>query len=115
MTDRAGLTSLAEHRDGDAADLATLICGILAEVCDAADCGPDDDLAGLGVDSVRAAEAAAVLEAALALPVPLESILTARTPRAAADALVLTWAAEDREPGLVGDRIATAGNGASVL
>jgi len=98
-----------------AVELATLICGIVAAVCEVEDCRPADNLVDLGVDSVRAAEAAAVLEHALGLAVPLETILAVSTPQAAAKALIAGWLAGGREPGLVRERVVMAGDGAGVV
>jgi acyl-CoA synthetase (AMP-forming)/AMP-acid ligase II/acyl carrier protein len=114
---RARLAALAESRAqaGATRELATLICGIVAAVCEADDCRPADSLADLGVDSVRAAEAAAVLEHALGLTVPLEAILAVPTPERAANALMAEWLAQGRAPGLVRDRVAMAENGAGVV
>jgi acyl carrier protein len=97
------------------AGLATMICGILAAVCEAGDCRPADNLIDLGVDSVRAAEAAAVLEHALGLTVPLETILAVSTPDDAAKALVADWLANGREPGLIRDRVIMAGDGVGAV
>jgi acyl-CoA synthetase (AMP-forming)/AMP-acid ligase II/acyl carrier protein len=110
LSDPAVLTALADScaRDAAAAQLASMICGIVAGVCDAADCQPADRLADLGVDSVQAAEAAAVLEDALGLTVPLETVLAAPTPQSAADALLARWRAEGCAAGLVRDRLALA-------
>ncbi|MEV4706148.1 non-ribosomal peptide synthetase [Actinoplanes sp. NPDC049316] len=99
---------------GASADLAVLICGILAEVCEAGSCRPTDDLTSLGVDSVRGAEAAAVLEHALGLTVPVESMLTVATPQAAADALLRRWRAGGHDPAGVRERMALAVGGAGV-
>lgn len=93
-------------------ELAGMICGVVAAVCEAEDCRPADNLIDLGVDSVRAAEAAAVLEHALGLTVPLETILTVATPDDAAKALVAGWLAKGQAPGLIHDRVITAGSGA---
>lgn len=114
-SDPACLAALAERRAREAAttELATLICGIVVGVCDAEDCRPTASLAEMGLDSVRAAEVAAVLEDALKLPVPLEAVL-ASTPRRVADTLVAGWFAEGRTSPLVSDRVAMAGNGGGV-
>ncbi|MEO3808407.1 AMP-binding protein [Sphaerisporangium sp. B11E5] len=98
-----------------AVELATMICGVVAAVCEAGDCRPADNLVDLGVDSVRAAEAAAVLEHALGLTVPLETILAVSTPGDAAKALVADWLAEGREPGFIRDRVITAGDGVGAV
>jgi acyl-CoA synthetase (AMP-forming)/AMP-acid ligase II len=95
--------------------LTALICGILAGVCEVGACRPTDNVADLGLDSVRAAEAAAVLEHALGLTVPLETILAVPTPAGAADGLVSGWLAEGHTPGLVRDRVAMAESGAGVV
>jgi acyl carrier protein len=112
VNDRALLASLADRcaRDNAATDLAAMICGIVAGVCEEADCRPADSLAELGVDSLQAAEAAAVLEDALGLTVPLEAFLLAPTPRGAADALMERWLADGHLAGTVRDRVVTAGN-----
>jgi acyl-CoA synthetase (AMP-forming)/AMP-acid ligase II len=112
--DRAAIVALTDHRARTAAtsELAALICGVVAAVCEADDCRPTDNLVEIGVDSVRAAEAAAVLEQALGLSVPLEAILTVPTPEGAASTLVGNWVAEGRPPGLVRERVAMAENGA---
>jgi acyl-CoA synthetase (AMP-forming)/AMP-acid ligase II/acyl carrier protein len=99
-------------RDAATAELTALIDGIAAGVCDLDDCRPDDTLADLGMDSVRAAEAAAVLENALGLKVPLEAMLCAATPRQIASALVSSWADAGVAPFQVIDRVRTAGAGA---
>jgi acyl-CoA synthetase (AMP-forming)/AMP-acid ligase II/acyl carrier protein len=111
-------SSPAQHddvRDTAAAELAVLIGGIAAEVCQQGTCGTDRTLADLGMDSVRAAEAAAVLESALGLAVPLEAVLGAATPREAAGALVAGWAAAGIRPGQVIECVlaAAAGQGAA--
>jgi acyl-CoA synthetase (AMP-forming)/AMP-acid ligase II/acyl carrier protein len=113
----AGLAALAEHRARAeaATELASLICGVLAGVCGAEQCRPTDRLAEVGVDSVRAAEAAAVLEDAVGLTVPLEEVLVAPTPRAVADALVARWLAEGSPVGLVRDRVITADSRTGVV
>jgi acyl-CoA synthetase (AMP-forming)/AMP-acid ligase II/acyl carrier protein len=111
---RSRLTALAGSRVQIAAttELTTLICGVIAAVCETGDCRPTDSLTDLGMDSVRAAEAAAVLEHALGLPVALETVLAVPTTEAAASALMGDWLAAGREPGEVRERIVTAGNGA---
>jgi acyl-CoA synthetase (AMP-forming)/AMP-acid ligase II/acyl carrier protein len=102
----------AGDRDAATAELTALIDGIAAGVCDLDDCGPDDTLADLGMDSVRAAEAAAVLENALGLKVPLEAMLCAATPRQVASALVSGWADAGVAPCQVIERVVIAGTGA---
>jgi hypothetical protein len=66
------------------------------------------------MDSVRAAEAAAVLEHALGLTVPLDVVLGAATPREVAGALVSAWAEAGVPPRQVIERILTVGTGAGV-
>ncbi len=106
--DPALLAALADVRvrNTAVAELATVICGVVAGVCDAEDCRPAENLVDLGVDSVRAAEAAAVLEDALGLDLPLETVLTAATPRALADALMARWCGDGRTPSLIRERLA---------
>jgi acyl carrier protein len=89
-------------------ELVALICGVIAGVQETADCRPGDRLADLGVDSVRAAEAAAVLQDALGLEVPMETVLTAATPQHVADALLTRWLADGSGPDLVRDRMVLA-------
>jgi acyl-CoA synthetase (AMP-forming)/AMP-acid ligase II/acyl carrier protein len=112
-SDPAPVQALAQRRARTAAasELAAMICGIVAGVCDANQCKPIDSLAALGMDSVRAAEAAAVLEDAVGLTVPLEAVLAAPTPQGVADTLVAHWLAAGCAAGLVRDRLAMAGNG----
>jgi acyl-CoA synthetase (AMP-forming)/AMP-acid ligase II/acyl carrier protein len=101
-------------RQSATTELAALICGVIAGVREIEDCRPTDSLTDLGVDSVQAAEAAAVLEDALGLSVPIETVLTAPTPGDVADALVLSWLAAGTEPARVRDRLAMAGNDVGV-
>lgn len=102
-------------RAAAATELTALICGILAAVCEVDDCRPTDNLVDLGLDSLRGAEAAAVLEHAVGLVVPLETLLTVATPAAAADALTVGWLAEGHTPDTVRERIAMAESGAGVV
>jgi acyl-CoA synthetase (AMP-forming)/AMP-acid ligase II/acyl carrier protein len=115
-SDRAYLAALADRRTRQSAttELAIMICGVVAGVCETENCRPTDNLADLGVDSMHAAEAAAVLEDALGLAVPLEAVLTAPTPQGVADALVARWLADGCPPDLVRDRLVLAHNGAGV-
>jgi acyl-CoA synthetase (AMP-forming)/AMP-acid ligase II len=112
----APLAVLADRRARDpaVAELAGVICGVVAGVCDAEDCRPTDNLVDFGVDSVRAAEAAAVLEDALGLDVPLETVLTAATPLAVAATLVDLWHSAGRPPSLVRERLVRADDRAGV-
>ncbi|HEX6501149.1 MAG TPA: AMP-binding protein [Micromonosporaceae bacterium] len=111
--DAAALAALTDVRARATAtsELTTVICGIIAGVCEIPDCGPTDSLTEKGLDSVRAAEAAAVLEDALGLTVPLDAVLFAPTPRGVADALVQRWLAEDQEMTTVRDRIVMVAKG----
>lgn len=92
VIDRAGSVARdGTDTDATASALTAVICGIVAAVCDEPDCGPMDRLLDLGVDSMRAAEAAAVLEGALGLAVPLEIVLTEPTPQDVTEALMTRW------------------------
>lgn len=71
--------------------LEALIDGIVAELCGIETVPPEATLVDLGVDSVRAAEAAAVLEQALELDTPLEAVLGAARSHDVAASLVATW------------------------
>ncbi|MFF4832710.1 fatty acyl-AMP ligase [Streptomyces sp. NPDC001315] len=107
VDDRARFGELTGGRPSSvaAAELATVICGIVAGLRDIPECLPTDSLMDLGLDSVLAAEAAAVLEDALVLPVPLETVLTAATPQDVADGLVTSWLSEGRAADAVLDRV----------
>ena len=85
--------------------LAGMIAGIIAEVCQVETCDLDDNLLELGVDSVRAGEAAAVLEESLDLPVPLDAVLAEPTPRRIAAVLLERWKGGGTDPVLVQERI----------
>jgi acyl-CoA synthetase (AMP-forming)/AMP-acid ligase II/acyl carrier protein len=74
--------------------LTEVVCGVTAGVCDVPSCEPGQSLTALGVDSLRAAEAAAVLEESIGLRVPLEVLVGRSSPQGIADALVRRWAAE---------------------
>jgi acyl-CoA synthetase (AMP-forming)/AMP-acid ligase II len=117
ISDPAALARLRSGGAGASAptELTELICGILAAVCEVGDCRPTDDVVDLGLDSVRAAEAAAVLEHAVGLAVPLETMLTEATPVGVADALMAGWLADGLTPSLVRDRVAMTGSGAGVV
>ena len=92
--------------------LTLLTCGVLAEVCALPDCRPTDRLPELGVDSIRAAEAAAVLEDALGLHIPLEAVLTATTPATITETLLQRWQAADITRDTVHARVASVLAGA---
>lgn len=88
-----------------ATELTGVICAIVAAVNDA-DCQPTTSLPHLGLDSLQAAETAAVLEHALSLAVPLETILSAPTPRAAAATLLAHWQADGHSADHIRTRLA---------
>ncbi|MEU9332332.1 fatty acyl-AMP ligase [Streptomyces sp. NPDC048290] len=97
----------AAAQTATAAELTTLICGVVAAIRDIPECRPTDALLDLGLDSVLAAEAAAVLEDALELPVPLGTVLSAATAADVADALVKEWLADGRAQDAVLHRVLT--------
>lgn len=72
--------------------LSTLVAGVFAGVCEVPECGTDQRLADIGGDSIRAAEIAAIVERAMDLPVPIESVLATATPDALARHLLTHWA-----------------------
>ncbi len=111
-----GGSSPSEDPDATRASdgVALLLGGIAAEVCELEHCPPDAALADLGMDSVRAAECAAVLEQALATDVPLEAVVGAGTCREVATALVAHWAATGTPPGEVDRRTRALDTGAVV-
>lgn len=92
-------------------ELTGLICGVVAAVCAVAECAPDDEVTSLGMDSVRAAEAAAVLQDALQVTVSLEVLLLARTPAEAAAALLRRWSRDGVPIAAVADRLLLAQRG----
>ena len=97
-----------------ATELTDVICAIVATVNDA-DCQPTTSLPHLGLDSLNAAETAAVLEHALHLAVPLETILSAPTPRTAAATLLAQWQAEGHTADHIRARLAAACKGTGVM
>ncbi|MFE9257353.1 AMP-binding protein [Streptomyces sp. NPDC006879] len=103
------LTAARTAVDGSAevatTGLTTLICGIVAGVRNIPEVRPTDGLIDLGLDSVLAAEAAAVLEDTLDLPVPLRVVFSAATPQDLAEGLVAQWLAEGRATDSVHDRV----------
>lgn len=92
--------------DAVAVELTALIDGIALEICEMDHHPVGATLSDLGFDSVKAAEAAAVLEHALALDVPLESLLGAMTSGDIAMELLTLWSSEGIEPSRVQERIA---------
>jgi acyl-CoA synthetase (AMP-forming)/AMP-acid ligase II len=105
--DRARYCAVLDEQARHAATtaLVAVICGVVAEVCSLPDCRPTDRLPDLGVDSLRAAEAAAILEDALGLAVPLDAVLTAPAPECIATALLRRWRADDVTAEAVRDRV----------
>lgn len=108
--DRSRLAIVEVHRARTAAadGLTALVRGIVAEICEVPECGPDESLLALGLDSVRAAEAAAVLQSATGLGVPLEAMFAATTPGGVADAVLEHWLAEGATPQTVQLRLDAA-------
>ncbi|MCH0563660.1 fatty acyl-AMP ligase [Streptomyces sp. MUM 2J] len=111
---RLGELSCGQPSSAAADELTTLVCGIVAGVRNIPECRPTDGLVDLGLDSVLAAEAAAVLEDALELPVPLATVLSAATPQDVANGLVKEWLAEGRAEGAVLDRVISVLKGEAV-
>ncbi|MFC9160955.1 AMP-binding protein [Streptomyces fungicidicus] len=72
--------------------LTLFLSSIFAAVCQVPSCGPDETLAAMGGDSLRAAEIAAVAEDALTLQVRVEDVLRAQTPRELTARLARRWA-----------------------
>ncbi|MFB6909254.1 AMP-binding protein [Streptomyces bacillaris] len=102
----------AREADATATDLTALVCGVLAGTAELDGCRPEDELVALGVDSLRAAETAAVLEHALGLDVPVETLLTAATPRQVADTLLAGWRSAGHGTDLVRTRMNNVYEGA---
>ncbi|TWP48844.1 AMP-binding protein [Lentzea tibetensis] len=74
--------------------LEELLSSVFAAVCEVAACAPTQALSSIGGDSIRAAEIAAVTEDALALPVPIDVVLDAQTPRELTARLLALWGAD---------------------
>jgi acyl-CoA synthetase (AMP-forming)/AMP-acid ligase II/acyl carrier protein len=87
-------------------DLVDLVAGVFAAVCSVAGCEPETSLLDIGGDSIRAAEAAAVLERALAIVIPVELVLRALTPAATASRLTELWLRERRSLDELEERLA---------
>ncbi|WP_328505153.1 AMP-binding protein [Streptomyces sp. NBC_00391] len=83
-------TTLAAEED--AGLITAFLSSVFAAVCQVPACGPDDTLTSIGGDSRRAAEIAAVVEDALTLPVPVEEVLRAQSPRELTATLSQQWA-----------------------
>ncbi|MEU6389349.1 AMP-binding protein [Streptomyces sp. NPDC046939] len=75
--------------------LTLFLSSIFAAVCQVPSCGPDETLAAMGGDSLRAAEIAAVAEDALTLEVRVEDVLRAQTPRELTARLARRWADDE--------------------
>ncbi|MEU0581264.1 AMP-binding protein [Streptomyces griseoincarnatus] len=75
--------------------LTLFLSSLFAAVCQVPSCGPDETLAAMGGDSLRAAEIAAVAEDALTLEVRVEDVLRAQTPRELTARLARRWADHD--------------------
>lgn len=82
--------------------LEELLASVFAAVCEVATCAPTQTLSSIGGDSIRAAEISAVTEDALALPVPIDVVLDAQTPRELTARLLALWGADSAH---VTDRI----------
>ncbi|KAA9381334.1 AMP-binding protein [Microbispora cellulosiformans] len=85
-----------------AAPVERFLAGVFAAVCDVGECAPTQSLSSIGGDSVRVAEIAAILEDALALPVPIEVVLSAQSPREVTARLMADWS----ERGVSGAQVA---------
>jgi acyl-CoA synthetase (AMP-forming)/AMP-acid ligase II len=81
----------------------SFLAGIFAAVCEVAECAPTQRLSSIGGDSIRGAEIAAVTEDALALPVPIDVVLDAQSPRELTARLLTQWAAR----GVPGSEVVT--------
>ncbi|MFF0298036.1 AMP-binding protein [Kitasatospora sp. NPDC004614] len=88
----------------EAGALTAFFSSVFAAVCQVSDCGPDDALTAMGGDSLRAAEIAAVAEDALTLPVPVEDVLLAQTPRELTARLNERWTEGGMRPADAVDR-----------
>lgn len=115
LTDQNAATSGDDDTAAATTHLVALLRGIVAEICGVEDCPPDATLMDLGMDSVRAAESASVLEEALTMDVPLEAVLGAATSREVANNLVTRWTKAGVAPRQISERLvalvtAAAGN-----
>jgi acyl-CoA synthetase (AMP-forming)/AMP-acid ligase II len=88
--------------------LGGVAAGVFAAVCGVETCGRDQTLFEIGGDSLRAAEAAAVLEHAFGLPVPVEVVLGTLTPNELAPALLARWRAAGADLEALRERLAEA-------
>ncbi|GAB1511086.1 hypothetical protein JCM33774_31280 [Actinophytocola sp. KF-1] len=78
--------------------IAGFLSSVFAAVCEVPACAPTDTLTALGGDSVRAAEIAGVVEDALTLPVPVDLVLLAQSPRELTARLAALWASSGVAP-----------------
>lgn len=88
----------------EAGALTVFFSSVFAAVCQVPACGPDDTLTAMGGDSLRAAEIAAVAEDALTLPVPVEDVLLAQSPRELTARLNERWTEGGMSPADAAER-----------
>ncbi|WP_199443701.1 AMP-binding protein [Umezawaea beigongshangensis] len=88
--------------------IAGFLSTVFAAVCEVPACSPTDTLTALGGDSVRAAEIAGVVEDALTLPVPVELVLVAQSPKELTVRLAALWARDGVAPAEATARVRTA-------
>ncbi|MEV7023613.1 AMP-binding protein [Kitasatospora sp. NPDC093558] len=84
--------------------LTVFFSSVFAAVCQVPACGPDDTLTTMGGDSLRAAEIAAVAQDALTLPVPVEDVLLAQSPRELTARLNERWTESGMRPADAAER-----------
>jgi acyl-CoA synthetase (AMP-forming)/AMP-acid ligase II len=91
--------------------ISGFLTSVFAAVCEVPACSPTDTLTALGGDSVRAAEIAGVVEDTLTLPVPVDLVLLAQSPRELTAQLSALWARSGVAPAEAATRVraATAG------
>ncbi|WP_158853302.1 AMP-binding protein [Saccharothrix deserti] len=96
---RVGRATEAAGRAPEAVE--RFLASVFAAVCEVPECPPTQSLSAIGGDSIRAAEIAAVTEEALTLPVPIDAVLSAQSPRALTAQLLADWA----RAGITGDKV----------
>ncbi|MFE3250345.1 AMP-binding protein [Streptomyces sp. NPDC059209] len=102
------VTATPATATAEEAELITLfLSSIFAAVCQVPSCGPDETLTAMGGDSLRAAEIAAVVEDALTLPVRVEDVLRAQSPRELTARLAQRWADDGVPPADALERVKT--------
>ncbi|MEV4314722.1 fatty acyl-AMP ligase [Actinocrispum sp. NPDC049592] len=74
--------------DAGVAAVARVVAGLMAAVCEVDSCATDQSFLEIGGDSLRAAEGAAALQAAVGFPVPADTFLMEVTPDGVAGRLV---------------------------